>query len=117
MLNLSISIVILRTLVTATCYQAVPEQCDADPYVTAFNYHINPEDPLSHKYVAISRDLEEFYSPGDSIYVVGAGEYDGMWMIADRMNRKWSNRIDFLVNNDSYIDKFTNVKIVKHVRK
>ena len=80
MLNLSISIVILQTLVTATCYQAVPEQCDADPYVTA-------------------------------------GEYDGMWMIADRMNRRWSNKIDLLVNNDSYVDKFANVKIVKHVRK
>ena len=117
MLNLSISFAILHTFVTATCYQAVPEQCDADPYVTAFNYRIDPKDPLSHRYVAISRDLEAFYSPGDSIYIVGAGEYDGMWMIADRMNRRWSNKIDLLVNNDSYVDRFTDVRIIKHVRK
>jgi 3D (Asp-Asp-Asp) domain-containing protein len=64
-----------------------------------------------------SRDLEEFYSPGDSICIMGAGEYDGMWMVADRMNRRWSNKIDLLVNNDSYVDRFTDVRIIKHVRK
>jgi hypothetical protein len=38
-------------------------------------------------------------------------------MVADRMNRRYSNRIDLLVNNDSYVDRFTDVRIIEHVRK
>ncbi len=99
--------------VTATVYQATVEQCDNDPYITAFGYHIDPEDALSHRYVAISRDLEQYLSAGDSVMVTGTGIYDGKWVVADRMNRRWENRIDFLVNEDSFIDIFPNVTITK----
>lgn len=99
--------------VTATVYQAVPEQCNNDPYVTAFGYHIDPEAPLKHRYVAISRDLEDWLSAGDSVEVSGTGIYDGKWIVADRMNKRWKMKIDLLVNEDSYIDMFTNVIITK----
>tara|TARA_R110002096_G_scaffold232252_5_gene422111 strand:+ start:1993 stop:2355 length:363 start_codon:yes stop_codon:yes gene_type:complete len=114
-LTLSILLSIDQT-VTVTCYQATVAQCDSDPFTTAFGYKIDPKDPMSHRYIAISRDLETYFSPGDSVIVTGAGVYDGMWMVADRMNRRWVNRIDLLVGYDSYVDKFTGVTIKKHVR-
>lgn len=99
--------------VTATVYHAVPEQCNEDPYTTAFGYHIDPKDPQSHRYVAISRDLEQWLSPGDTIEVSGTGIYDGKWLVADRMNRRWKRKIDLLINEDSYVDIFPNVTINK----
>ena len=104
---------VINMNVTATVYQAVPEQCNNDPYVTAFGYHIDPKDPLSHRYLAISRDLEEYLSAGDSVEVFGTDVYDGKWVVADRMNRRWSRKIDLLVNMDSHIDIFRDVIIIK----
>ena len=31
--------------------------------------------------------------------------------IRDRMNKRWNNRIDFLVNLDMFIDRWFNIKI------
>ena len=99
--------------VIATVYQATPAQCNEDYLNTAFGYSIDPDCPLEQRYIAISRDLETTFSKGEIVHIDGAGIYNGKWIIADRMNRRWSNRIDFLVNNDSYIDKFDNVRIIK----
>ena len=99
--------------VTATVYQATPAQCNEDYLTTAFGYKINPNDALAHRYIAISRDLELHFEGGDSVLIEGTNVYDGKWIIADRMNKRWSNKIDFLVNHDSYIDKFENVQITK----
>jgi len=100
-------------IVTATVYQATPAQCNEDYLNTAFGYSIDPECPLDHRYIAISRNLELIFPKGSIVHVDGTGIYDGEWIIADRMNNRWSNRIDFLVNNDSFIDKFENVRIIK----
>lgn len=99
--------------VTATVYQATPAQCNEDYLTTAFGYKINSDDALAHKYIAVSRDLELHFKGGDSVLIEGTNVYDGKWIIADRMNKRWANKIDFLVNHDSYIDKFENVQITK----
>jgi 3D (Asp-Asp-Asp) domain-containing protein len=36
---------------------------------------------------------------------------DGVWTIEDRMNKRWTNRIDFLVNKEMTGGKWTNVKL------
>ncbi len=99
--------------VTATVYQATPAQCNKDYLTTAFGYKIDPSNPLGHRYIAISRDLELHFNGGDSVLIEGTKVYDGKWIIADRMNKRWSNKIDLLVNHDSYIDKFEDVQITK----
>lgn len=102
---------IYMNTVTATVYNAVPEQCDSDPSVTAFGYNIDLNDPIKHRYCAISRDLESWLQPGDTISIEGTDIYDGQWIVADRMNSRWTRKIDLLVNEDSYIDIFYNVTI------
>lgn len=99
--------------VTATVYQATPAQCNEDHLTTAFGYKIDSLNPLKHRYMAVSRDLEEYLSKGDSVEICGTEIYDGTWIVADRMNNRWCNRIDLLVNMDSSIGKFENVTIVK----
>ena len=99
--------------VTATCYNATVEQCDSTPLITAFGYKIDPSYPKRQRFLAISRDLEQYYSKGDTVIIDGTGVYDGHWMIADRMNRRWERKIDFLVSSDDHIAKFNDIIIRK----
>ena len=48
-----------------------------------------------------------------TVKISGAGQYDGVWVIRDRMNKRWTNKIDFLVNVDMFVDKWENVIIEK----
>ena len=106
-MNLLISI-----LVTATIYHADPAQTDADYLTTASNKTINEADPQGHRWIAVSRDLEQHgFVFGTKVLVEGAGQLDGIWTVEDRMNKRWTKRIDFLVNKDVKGGKWNNVKI------
>tara|TARA_Y100001958_G_C21222055_1_gene547418 strand:- start:1490 stop:1687 length:198 start_codon:yes stop_codon:yes gene_type:complete len=48
---------------------------------------------------------------GVKVYVTGAGDLDGIWTVQDRMNKRWTNRIDFLVNEDLKGGKWENVRV------
>ena len=105
---------ILSTLltVTATIYHATPAQTDSTPDRTATNFKIDMSNPAIHRIVAVSRDLEaKGFTMNKVILVTGAGDMDGLWVIRDRMNKRWTNRIDFLVDTTIKGGKWTNVKI------
>ena len=103
---------LLAILVTATIYHAVPEQTDTTPFVTASNSRINPENPQGHRWIAVSRDLEKLgFTFGVKVCVEGANDLDGIWTVQDRMNKRFKNRIDFLVNKELKGGKWYNVKI------
>ena len=68
--------------------------------------------PEIHRILAVSRDLEAKGFKMNSIVVVSnAGNMDGLWVIRDRMNKRWANRIDFLVDKTLKGGKWNNVKI------
>ena len=48
---------------------------------------------------------------GVKVKVTGAGNLDGIWTVQDRMNKRWSHRIDFLVNQDMKGGKWENVRV------
>ena len=74
---------------TATVYHAVIEQTDSTPFVTASMKHIN----------------------GASVCIEGISrEFDGDWTVQDRMNKRFTKRIDFLVNVGT-MGKWNNIKI------
>ena len=99
-------------LVTATIYHATPEQTDSTPHITASNKIIDLGNPLKHRWIAVSRDLEEKgLTFGVKVCVTGAGNLDGIWTVQDRMNKRWSHRIDFLVNQDMKGGKWENVRV------
>ena len=105
-------IILIGSIVTATIYHAVPEQTDSTPFITASNMNINPDNPQGHRWIAVSRDLEAIgYTFGTKVCVMGADMFDGDWTVQDRMNSRWSCRIDFLVNIDVKGGKWDNVLI------
>ena len=99
-------------MVTATVYNAVPEQTDSTPFITASGSIINPECPEVHRWVAVSQDmLKEGWEFGECIEVKGAGNLDGVWQIQDVMNRRYKKSIDFLVENTRRLGKWEGVRI------
>jgi hypothetical protein len=51
---------LLYILVNATVYNAVPNQTDSTPLITASNKKIDADNPGKHRWLAVSRDLEAF---------------------------------------------------------
>ena len=99
-------------MVTATIYHATPEQTDSTPDITASNKKIDLSNPLKHRWIAVSRDLEaKGLTFGVKVCVTGAGDLDGVWTVQDRMNKRWKHRIDFLVNEDLKGGKWENVRV------
>ena len=105
-------IIVISAIVTATIYHAVPSQTDSTPLITASNKKINADNPQGHKWIAVSRDLEALgYTFGTKVCVMNAGEMYGIWTVQDRMNKRFTKRIDFLVNEDMTGGKWQNVII------
>jgi len=102
----------LKISVTATIYHAVPGQTDSTPFITASNKVIDKDNPGGHRWIAVSRDLEALgYTFGTRVCVENAGPMDGSWIVQDRMNKRWTHRIDFLVNESMKGGKWDNVTI------
>lgn len=105
---------LLSILVTATVYNAVPSQTDSTPHITATGFVINVENPIEHRIIAVSRDLEQKgFTMGTAVCVENAGKMNGVWTVRDRMNKRWRNKIDFLVNEETTLGKWDDVIIRK----
>jgi 3D (Asp-Asp-Asp) domain-containing protein len=104
--------------VTLTAYNAVPEQTDSDPFVTASGAYSNPE-----VVAARSRDLADELPFGTIIEVDGTAASKetcgygivapiiGYRVIADTMNARYTDRIDILFSTKSnYVMKDDKVK-------
>jgi len=101
-----------EVVVDATIYHAVEGQTDSTPFITASGRHINPDNPAGHRWIAVSRDLEPLgFVFGAKVLVTGAEHMDGIYIVEDRMNRRWTKRIDFLVNESMKGGRWQGVKI------
>lgn len=97
-----------RYAVTLTAYNAVSEQTDSDPLVTASGAFSNPE-----VVAARSRDLADELPFGTIIEIVGPSVPNdscgygivapiiGYRIIADTMNARYTGRIDILFDTES----------------
>ncbi len=106
---------------TATVYNAVPEQCDADFVHAASMYEIDLERVSSLRVLAMERTMIESlgFHYGDIVLIQGAGEYDGYWRILDTVNKRFAGQhiIDFLVPNHITKGKWTNVRVYSAANK
>lgn len=103
-----------KYLVTATVYHAVASQCDGDYLTTASGKKIkSTNEAYSHRYIAVSRDLRELFPYGCEVEVSGTGIYDGIYIVADTMNKRYTEYIDILINPGMPIGKWENVVIKK----
>lgn len=98
--------------VTATVYNAVPEQCNDDCFTTAFMFKLDKKDQFKHRIIAVSRDLLKDFPNKSKVRITGT-QYDGIYTVRDKMNKRFKKRIDILINKDMKGDKWDNVKIEK----
>ena len=101
-----------ETKVHATVYHAVPEQTNEDPGHTAFMFKLDLKNPFKHRIIAVSRDLLDKYPNGTKVYVTGT-DYDGVYTVRDKMNRRWTKRIDILINKGMRLGSWSNARIRK----
>lgn len=101
-------------VVTATVYHAVEGQCDDSPLVTASGAKISStESAYDHRYIAVSRDLLDAFPYGTIVEVSGCGELDGVYTVADTLNKRFKGYIDILINPDMRGGKWEGVRIRK----
>jgi 3D (Asp-Asp-Asp) domain-containing protein len=99
--------------VTLTTYSATVGETDSTPHITASGFKIDTLNPKKHKIIAISRDLLKKLPFGTFVKVTGAGKLNGVYVIEDKMNKRYKNRIDILIGEDDRQTTMNNVKITK----
>ena len=104
---------VIPDIVTLTTYSVSEAQTDSTPLVTASGFNINPNNPKSHRIIAVSRDLKRKYKFGQKVRIEGAGKYNGIYTIRDLMHHRWKNKIDILINPS---DKHTKLRKIKMFR-
>jgi 3D (Asp-Asp-Asp) domain-containing protein len=100
-------------VVTVTTYKATNEECDGSPNVTASGFKISKRNPKKHRIIAVSRDLKRKLKFGERVKVVGAGKYNGEYVVRDVMNKRYRRHVDILINSKDKQTKFSKVKIYK----
>jgi 3D (Asp-Asp-Asp) domain-containing protein len=98
--------------VKVTTYMPVPSQTDATPLITASGFKLNPKNPRKDRIVAVSRDIKSRLKFGDKIKLVGIGDYSGVYVVHDVMNKRFKNRVDILINYKDQPVSFDGVKMV-----
>ena len=85
----------LSMRVTVSAYTARAEECDITPEVTA------DMTPSRVGVLAVSPDMlrEGRVSYGDTVALIDDGEFLGVFVIHDTMNRRYTNRVDILHGN------------------
>ena len=98
--------------VHATIYNAVPEQTNSDPSHTAFMFKLDLKNPYKHRIIAVSRDLLKEFPRGTKVKLKGTS-YDGVFVVMDKMNKRYTNRIDILINVGMQWGNWKNATIEK----
>ena len=101
--------------VLITWYNPVESQCDDDPLITAdlSKIDLSALKRRDIRWIAVSRDLLEAgkYQMGDTVFINSPNEkINGEWVIHDKMNSRFTKRIDLLVSKG---DTYYNLKMPK----
>lgn len=90
--------------VTITVYNALPEQTDDSPLITACNKKIDLDKLKQGKlrWIAVSRDLLEKFPYGSSVYlwIEKWHPKNGVWIVRDTMSPRFKNTIDILTYDE-----------------
>ncbi len=80
--------------VTATAYNSLPEQTDAEPHLAAWGDSLAP----GMKVIAVSRDLIPLgLDHRTSVKIEGL---PGVYLVLDKMHQRWEKRIDIYMGHD-----------------
>jgi 3D (Asp-Asp-Asp) domain-containing protein len=81
--------------VTATAYNSLAYQTSSNPHIAAFGDSLKP----GLKYIAVSRDLlDSGLIHNTKVKIEG---FDSLFIVKDKMNRRWKKRIDIYMGVDA----------------
>lgn len=92
------------TRVDATVYNPSKNQTDSTPYITASGIKIDTAKLRRGKlrYISISRNLRIKYKYKTFVTVISTDtKYNGKWYVVDTMNRRFTNKVDFLQHKEN----------------
>jgi 3D (Asp-Asp-Asp) domain-containing protein len=81
-------------LVTVTTYTISEGQTDSTPLITASGYKLDSINPKKQR-----------------VRVKGAGKLDGVYTVRDLMAKRWTKKIDILINPEDIGTKLRKVKL------
>ncbi|GGG46479.1 3D domain-containing protein [Bizionia arctica] len=80
--------------VSASAYNSVSYQTSENPHITAFGDSLIP----GKKYIAVSRDLLALgLDHNTPVKITGL---EGVYLVKDKMNSRWTNKIDIYMGTD-----------------
>jgi len=83
-----------RFEVTATAYNSLAYQTNFNPFITAFGDSLKP----GLRYIAVSRDLlDSGLVHNTKVKIEG---FDSIFIVKDKMNKRWRKRIDIYMGLD-----------------
>jgi 3D (Asp-Asp-Asp) domain-containing protein len=97
--------------VQATVYSTNPKETDSTPNITASGFRLDPSNPKKHRIIAVSRDLKKSLGFGKRVRIEGAGKHNGEYTVRDVMNKRWTNKIDILINPQDPPISYKDVKV------
>ena len=80
--------------VTATAYNSLAYQTNSTPNITAFGDSLKP----GLRYIAVSRDLLDSGLVHNTVVKIEG--FDSLFLVKDKMNRRWRKRIDIYMGVD-----------------
>lgn len=95
-------------VLTLTVYHATEKECDGTPLKTAGGYEIeSSSNAFQHRYIALSRELLKEYPYGTKVTISGSSveEYNGVFIVADTMNKRYSGMCDILIDEGMPLTK------------
>jgi 3D (Asp-Asp-Asp) domain-containing protein len=100
-----------QDIVTATTYKLTARENGPYGNVLASGFKANKKHPGLNRVVAVSRDLLKKYPFHTYVLIKNAGLFNGIWKVEDVMNKRFTKRIDFLLDWKVKHNKFDNVII------
>ena len=95
-LMVALTIGLQAQTVTATAYTSTHRQTDSSPCISATNKNICKLHSKGVRIIAVSRNLERLgYRMGKHVLIRGK-----RYLITDRMNKRFTNRIDFYMGRN-----------------
>jgi 3D (Asp-Asp-Asp) domain-containing protein len=88
--------------VKATYYNNTKNQCDKDYNITADGTKITKQH--DKKAIALSRNLFKRFNMGDSVKIISPRSLCGTYLVFDKMNKRFKDRIDIFTYSKLSVD-------------
>ena len=95
-----------------TTYTLSPTENGNDCRTLACGYHLFDSRKIG-KVIAVSRDLLNRFPIHSTVKISNAGKFSGVYRVEDVMNKRFTNKVDVLVNDRDNHYAFSNVTIQK----